>query len=325
MRRRGFLAAGVAAGVATAARAQTGALPRIAYVSGRSLATDGHLLEAFRRGLKAQGFVDGQNVVMDIRWGEGDFSRVPGLLRELIALKPTLIAAVGGNPVGVAAQKETTTIPVLFSAGADPTEIGLVKSLNRPEANLTGITLWASELDVKRLDLLREMLPGVRKVALLTNPANPGARKEQEAMEAASGPLGMVLETFRASHTSEIDRAFEAMPAGKFDALAVVADAFLIGRRERIIEQAAARRLPAIYPSREFTEGGGLASYGTRWADMYVIVGTYAGRILKGARPADLPVQRPNSYEFVVNQRTARTLGLTLPPILLARADEVLE
>ena len=325
MKRRTLLVAGVASGLPATARAQPASLPRIAYVSGRSLGTDGHLLAAFRQGLKSQGFIDGQNVIMDVRWADGDFSKVPGLLKELIALKPALIAAVGGNAVGGYAKQATSTIPVVFSAGADPTQIGLVSSLNRPEANLTGITLWASELDVKRLDLLREIVPGIKKVALLTNPTNPGATKEQEAMEAASDPLGMKLETFNASGTSEIDRVFEKIQPGTFDALAVVADAFLISRRDKIVGHAALRHLPAIYPSREFTESGGLASYGTRWADMYVIVGRYAGRILRGAKPADLPVQRPTNYEFVVNQRTARSLGLDLPKILLARADEVIE
>ncbi|HZP99453.1 MAG TPA: ABC transporter substrate-binding protein [Reyranella sp.] len=315
----------VAAGLSSQVRAQPASLPRIAYVSGRSLGTDGHLLQAFRNGLKTQGFVDGQNVTMDVRWADGDFSKVPGLLKELIALKPTLIAALGGNPVGIAAKAATTTIPVVFGAGADPTQIGLVNSLNRPEGNLTGITLWAGELDVKRLDLLREMVPGVKKVALLTNPTNPGATKEQEAMEAASDPLGMKLETFKVTGTSDIDRAFEQMPPGKFDALAVVGDPFLISRRDKIVGLAAQRRLPTIYPAREFTESGGLASYGARWADMYVIMGTYAGRILKGEKPADLPVQRPTTYELVINQRTAKALGLVVPQILLARADEVIE
>ena len=218
MNRRILLTLAGAVAFPTVARAQSGALPRIAYVSGRSLVTDGHLLQAFNRGLKSEGFVDGQNVTIDVRWADGDFSEVPGLLRELMALKPTLIAAVGGNPVAVAAKEATSTLPVVFGAGADPTQIGLVSSLNRPEGNLTGITLWTSELDVKRLDLLRELVPGLRKVALLTNPTNPGTVREQQAMEAASGPLGITLRTFSATGTSEIDRAFEQMPAGTFDA-----------------------------------------------------------------------------------------------------------
>jgi putative ABC transport system substrate-binding protein len=313
----------VAAGVPAAALAQ--ARPRIAYVSGRSLATDGHLLEAFKEGLKTSNYVDGQNVTIDVRWADGRYDRVPDLLAELIALKPDLIAAVGGNPVGVAAKKATATIPVVFGAGADPVLIGLVSNLARPEANLTGITLWAGELDAKRLDLLRAMLPGVRTVGLLLNPTNPGTAQEVARMTEAARALEMHLVTVEAQTSSGIDRAFDQFSAAKIDALAVVADAFLINYRDRILKLAAERRLPAIYPSREFVEDGGLVSYGTRWAEMYRIIGSYAGRILKGARPGDLPVQRPNTYELVINLKSARALGLTVPPIMLARADEVIE
>src|SRR5579871_308823 len=193
MKRRQFIASAAMAGLPLQAGAQPASLPRIAYVSGRSLGTDGHLLQAFREGLKTTGYVDGQNVFVDVRWADGMFDRAPKLLAEAIAQNPKVIAAVGGNPVAVAAKAATSTIPVVFGAGADPVEIGLVKSLSRPEGNLTGITLWTSELDVKRLDLLREMVPHAHKVALLANPTNPGAVKEQQAMEAASGPLGMEL------------------------------------------------------------------------------------------------------------------------------------
>ncbi len=324
MRRRDLLVLSAAtAGMAAQARAQT--MPRIAYVSGRSLATDAHLLVAFKEGLKTSGYVDGRNVTIDVRWADGFYDRVPALLAELIAAKPDVIAAVGGNLVGIAAKKATATIPVVFSAGADPTQIGLVHNLGRLEGNLTGITLWAGELDVKRLDLLRALLPGARTVALLMNPENPRADVELRQMQEAAKALGMELAVMNARSTSDIGRAFDALPPGGIDALSVVADAFLINRRARILELAAARKLPAIYPAREFVEDGGLASYGTRWADMYRIVGSYAGRILKGAKPSDLPVQRPNAYELMINLKTARTLGLTVPPIMLARADEVLE
>ncbi len=325
MKRRQFIASAALAGLPLRAGAQPSSLPRIAYVSGRSLGTDGHLLQAFREGLKTTGYVDGQNVFVDVRWADGMFDRAPKLFAEAIAQNPKVIAAVGGNPVAVAAKAATSTIPVVFGAGADPVEIGLVKSLSRPEGNLTGITLWTSELDVKRLDLLREMVPAAHKVALLTNPTNPGSVREQRAMEAASGPLGIELSTFQITGSGDIERAFEKLQPGTVDALAVVGDSFLISRRDRIVALASLRKLPAIYPAREFTDNGGLASYGTRWADMYRIIGNYAGRLLKGEKPADLPVQRPNTYELVVNLRTAKALGLTLPTILLARADEVLE
>ncbi len=325
MKRRELLAGAGALALPSPAWAQPASLPRIAYISGRSLGTDSHLLAAFREGLKSTGYIDGQNVVIDVRWADGDFSKVPGLLQELVALNPQIVVSVGGNPVAIAVKQANLKLPVVFSVGGDPVQMNLVKTLNRPEGSLTGITLLASELDVKRLELLREMVPKAHKVALFTNSTNPAAVNEQKAMEAAGGTLGMQLETIDIKSTSDIDRAFEKLPPGQVDALAVVGDAFMISRRDKIVGLAALRRLPAIYPAREFADNGGLMSYGTRWSDMYVIVGTYTGRLLKGAKPADLPVQRPNRYELVVNLRTAKTLGLSPSQVLLGRADEVLD
>ena len=323
MKRRALLASVAAAGIAPQTRAQ--ALPRIAYVSGRSQATDGHLLAAFKEGLKTTGYIDGQNVTIDVRWADGHYDRVFSLVTELIATKPDVIAAVGGNTVGLDARKATSTIPVVFGAGSDPTQIGLVTNLSRPEANLTGMTLWANELDAKRLELLRTVVPAARNVALLMNPRNPGVTVEIEHVREAAKTLDLALRILEAETSSGIDRALQVTTGDKLDALAVVADSFLINYRARILDFTAASRLPAIYPSREFVTDGGLVSYGTRWGDMYRIVGNYAGRILKGAKPGDLPIQRPNTYELVVNLKAARNLGLTVPAIMLARADEVLE
>lgn len=323
MKRRTLLASAAAATLAAQAHAQT--KPRIAYVSGRSRATDEHLLVAFKEGLKTTGYVDGQNVTIDVRWADGHYDQVPRLLGDLLTTKPDVIAAVGGNLVGIDAKKATSTIPVVFSAGADPIQIGLVSNLSRPDGNLTGITLWASELDAKRLDLLRALLPQAKTIGLLMNPTNPGVAKELVNMADAAKALEMELVVMNAQTSSGIDRAFEAVPAGKLDAIAVVADAFLINYRDRILKLVEARKLPAIFPSREFVTDGGLASYGTRWADMYRIVGSYTGRILKGAKPSDLPIQRPNTYELLINLKAARTLGLAVPSIMLARADEVIE
>jgi putative ABC transport system substrate-binding protein len=323
VKRRVLLASAAAAGLSLPARAQT--RPRIAYVSGRSLATDEHLLDAFKEGLKTTGYVDGQNVTIDVRWADGHYDRVFSLVTELIAAKPDVIAAVGGNTVGLDAGKATSTIPVVFGAGSDPTQIGLVTNLSRPEANLTGMTLWANELDGKRLELVSTLLPGARKVALLMNPKNPGVNVEIDHVKEAAKTLGLELHILSAETSSGIDRALQSTAGEPLDALAVVADSFLINYRARILAFAAARKLPAIYPSREFVTDGGLVSYGTRWADMYQIVGNYTGRILKGARPADLPVQRPVTYELVINLKTAHALGLTIPPIMLAGADEVIE
>ena len=325
MKRRTLLAAAAAGMLSRTASAQPTSLPRIGYLSGRSYATDAHLLQAFREGLKSAGFVDGQNVTVDVRWADGRYDQVPAMMAELVASKPNVIAAVGGNPVGLAAKAATSTIPVVFSAGADPVEIGLVGNFNRPGANLTGITLWAAELDAKRIDLLKEMVPSAKTVALLVNPTNPGALRELKGAQDVAAKLGLTLDVQNASSSSEIERAFQAWPAGKVDAVAVIADAFLINQRRRIMALVGNRQLPAIYPAREFADDGGLASYGARWSDMYRIVGSYAGRLLKGDKPADLPIQRPTTYELVINLRTAKSLGLTLPPILLTRADEVIE
>jgi putative ABC transport system substrate-binding protein len=321
MKRRLFLAA--AASAPSLAQAQT--LPRIAYYSGRSQATDSHLLEAFREGLKTVGYLDGQNVKIEVRWGDGRYAEVPKAAAEVVATKPDVIVGVGGNPVGLAFKAATSTIPVVFGAGADPVNIGLVENLNRPEGNLTGMTLWANELDAKRLDLLHDMLPAARKVAVLMNHLNPGYEELLPRTQETADALGLLLEIRTASSSSEIERAFKSLPAGSVDALAVGADAFLLNSRARILKLVNERQLPTIYPAREFVVDGGLASYGTRWGDMYRLLGTYAGRLLKGAKPAELPVQRPSTYELVINMQTARALGLDLPPLILSRADEVIE
>jgi putative tryptophan/tyrosine transport system substrate-binding protein len=325
VKRRHFLLAAAATGIASPARSQSRSGPRIVYLSGRSAATDAHLLEAFREGFKSAGFVDGQNVTMDIRWADGRYGNVAKMAVEAAATKPDLIVAVGGNPVGLAAKVATSTIPVVFGAGADPVKIGLVANLNKPEGNLTGMTLWANELDAKRLDLLHDMLPKARTVAVLMNPDNPGYGELLPRTRETAAALGLEIKLLTAAGSSEIDRAFQSLPAGSVDALAVGADAFLINARARIVALTNERRLPAIFPAREFAIEGGLASYGTRWTDMYRILGSYAGRILKGAKPVELPVQRPTTYELVINLKTARTLNLDLPPLILTRADEVIE
>jgi putative ABC transport system substrate-binding protein len=325
MRRRHFLLAAAATGIASQGRSQSRSGPRVVYLSGRSAATDSHLLEAFREGFKSLGFVDGQNVTIDIRWANGRYGDVAKMAAEVAATKPDLIVAVGGNPVGLAAKQATSTIPVVFGAGADPVKIGLVANLNRPEGNLTGMTLWANELDAKRLDLLHDMLPKARTVAVLMNPDNPGYEELLPRTRETAAALGLEITLLTAAGSSAIERAFQSLPAGSVDALAVGADAFLINARARILALTAERGLPAIFPAREFAADGGLASYGTRWADMYRTLGSYAGRILKGAKPVELPVQRPTTYVLVINLKTARTLGLDLPPLILTRADEVIE
>ena len=247
------------------------------------------------------------------------------MMAELVATRPNVIAAVGGNPVALAAKAATSTIPVVFSAGADPVDIGLVRNLDKPDGNLTGITLWADALDARRMQLVREMLPRAQTVALLVNPTNQGSARELQGALEAAAKVGLSVDVQNAASSSEIERAFQAWPAGKVDALAVTADAFLINQRRRIMALVGNRRLPAIYPSREFTDDGGLMSYGARWPDMYRIAGTYAARLLKGEKPADLPIQQPTKFELVINLKTAKALGLDIPSSLLSRADEVIE
>lgn len=325
MRRRAFLAAAVpTTGMASAAWAQSSALPHIGYLSGRSLATDRALLEAFLEGLKASGYVDGRNVVMDVRWADGHYDRVPALAVDLLKSNPSVLVTVGATAVTVAAKAVTSTVPIVFTIGVDPMTLGLVSDLARPTGNMTGMTLLSTSLEAKRLELLRDLLPAAKSVAFLVNPAMPNVAEQIRDAQKAATALGLKLQVVKAQENAEIDPAFAAL-ADDIDGLAVAIDGFLIGRRDRIVAHAAARRLPAIYPSREFTDAGGLASYAARWADVYRGAGTYAGRILTGARPADLPVQEPTNYELVINMKTARTLGLAIPPSILARTDETIE
>ena len=310
--------------MASGAWAQSTVLPRVAYLSGRSLATDRALLVAFLEGLKASGYVDGGNVVMDVRWADGHYDRVPALAADLLKSNPSVLVTVGATAVSVAAKTVTSTVPIVFTIGVDPISLGLVSDLARPTGNMTGMTLLSASLEAKRLELLRDLVPNARAVAFLVNPAMPSVAEQIRDAQKAAATLGLKLQVVKAQEDAEIDPAFAAL-AGDIDGLAVAIDGFLIGRRDRIVAQAAARRLPAIYPSREFTDAGGLASYAARWADAYRGAGTYAGRILAGAKPADLPVQEPTSYELVINMKTAKTLGLTIPPSILARADETIE
>jgi putative ABC transport system substrate-binding protein len=324
MRRRAFLAAAVPIGMASGAWAQSTALPHIGYLSGRSLATDRSLLAAFLEGLKASGYVDGRNVVLDVRWADGHYDRVPALAVDLLKSNPSVLVTVGATAVTVAAKTVTSTVPIVFTIGVDPMTLGLVSDLARPTGNMTGMTLLSTSLEAKRLELLRDLVPAARSVAFLVNPAMPNVAEQIRDAQKAATALSLKLQVVKAQEDAEIDPAFAAL-ADDIDGLAVAIDGFLIGRRDRIVARAAARRLPAIYPSREFTDAGGLASYAARWADVYRGAGTYAGRILAGAKPADLPVQEPTNYELVINTKTARMLGLTIPPSILARADETVE
>jgi putative ABC transport system substrate-binding protein len=308
-----------------AARAQQNAMPVIGYLSGSSPVPSAPLVAAFHQGLADTGYVEGKNVAIEYHWAEGSYDRLPGLAAGLVGRKVDLIAASGGPPSAQAAKGATSTIPIVFVSGDDPVAIGLVASLARPGGNLTGVSFLTVELNPKRLELLFELVPEARVIALLVNPNNSITDGIITDVQKAAQTKGVRLPVVKAGKESEIDAAFASLVQLQAGALVVASDAFLNSRRDRLVALASRQAVPAIYESREFAASGGLISYGTSLTAVYRQVGVYAGRILKGDKPADLPVQQPTKFELVINLKTAQTLGLTVPPALLARADEVIE
>jgi putative ABC transport system substrate-binding protein len=286
---------------------------------------DAYRLRAFRQGLKDAGFTEGENVAIEYRWADDQMDRLPALAAELVQRRVAVIAA-GAIPSVRAAKAATTTIPIVFVLAEDPVRLGIVTSLARPGGNLTGINFFASELAAKRLELLRELVPGAARVAVLVNPANSTtAESTLRGMEPAARAMGLQVQVLNASSSREIDAAFATLASERPDGVLVGTDTFLIDRRVQLALQAMLHKLPATYPVRDFAEVGGLMSYGASLGDAYRHVGVYAGRILKGAKPADLPVVQSSKFELVINAQTARMLGLTVPDKLLVAADEVIE
>jgi putative tryptophan/tyrosine transport system substrate-binding protein len=327
MRRRDFIKviAGSAAAWPLAARAQQQAMPVIGFLEIRSPETIAERLRAFRQGLKETGYVEGENVAIDYRWAE-QMERLPELAADLVRRQVAVIATAAGFATALAAKGATTTIPIVFAVSEDPVKLGLVTSLARPSANLTGIDLLSLELTAKRLELLREMLPGAARVAVLVNPANTAnAQITLREVEAAGRAMGLQIQIFNASTSREIDAAFAAFGRERPDAVFVGQDAFFNGRRLQLANWATRQALPMTSGSRDICEVGGLMSYGTNIVDTYRQMAVYVGRILKGAKPADLPVEQSAKFELVINAQTARMFGLEIPPTLLARADEVIE
>ena len=326
MRRRDFIkvVTGSAVTWPLAVRAQQPAMPVIGFLNATS--PDAYRLRAFHQGLKEAGFVEGENVAVEYRWADNQTDRLPTLAAELVRRQVTVIVAGGGIMSALAAKMETKSIPVLFIAGEDPVKLGLVTSLAKPDGNLTGVNILLSEIVAKRLELLRELLPKAIRIDVLADPANATTTETTlRGLETAGRIMGMQIQVFNASTISEIDAAFAALANDRPDALFVGVSGFLLSRRVQLAQLAARHAVPAIYQDREHAEVGGLMSYGASIGDAYRHLGVYAGRILKGAKPADLPVVQSSKLELVINQSTARMLGLTLPPALLSIADDVIE
>jgi putative tryptophan/tyrosine transport system substrate-binding protein len=327
MRRRNFIAglASTIAALSLAARAQQAAMPLIGFLDVRSPETMGDRLVAFRQGLKETGFVEGDNVTIAYRWAESRTERLPELAADLVRLKAAVITTAG-PPAAFAAKAATTTIPSLFIVAGDPVLLGLVASLGRPAGNLTGINIFDSELAAKRLALLHELVPQAKRVAVLVDPADAAnTASTLRDIDPASRAIGLQIKTFNASSSREIDAAFEAITNERQDAVFVGASSSLTGQRVQLVQLAAFHRIPASYELRESVEVGGLMSYGANIADAFRQLGVYAGRIIKGAKPADLPVVQATKFELVINADTARMLGITVPPTLLSTADRVIE
>jgi putative ABC transport system substrate-binding protein len=325
MRRREllFLLAG-ATTTPRALRAQQKAEPVVGFLSSRSPGEAATVVAAFHQGLAETGYVQGQNVAIEYRWAEGRYDRLPVLAAELVGLKVDMIVATGGTPSALAAKNATSKIPIVF-VSSDPVKYGLVASLSRPGGNLTGFSLLGDELLPKRLELLSELVPQARVIALLVNPNNTDTERSVGDVQEAARVKGVQLHILTAGTASEIDAAFASLVQLHAGSLVVGADPFFDGRREQLVALASRHTVPAIYWLREFAASGGLISYGPSLAAAYRQAGTYAGIILSGAKPADLPVQQPTTFELVVNLKTAKALGLTVPQSILARADEVIE
>ena len=330
MRRRQFITmlGGAAAASSLswplAARAQQPAMPVIGFLSSRSPA-DEQFVAAFGQGLNEAGFVERRNVAIEYRWAEDQPDRLPALAAELVRRQAAVILAVGGSAPALAAKAATSTIPVVFIIGGDPVKLRLVASLNRPGGNVTGVTILSGALTAKRLELLRELVPGSGVVACLVNPDSPEIETQLTDIRATSRTMGQEILVLNASNDRDIDAAFATLVRQRAGGLLVANDGFYVGRREQLVALAARHAIPAMYFLREFAAASGLMSYGNSLADAYRQVGTYAGRILKGAKPADLPVEQAVKIELVINLKTAKALGLDVPTALLLRANEVIE
>ena len=327
MRRRQFLGAFGASTVMwpLAALAQQPKPPVIGILNSGAAAPFAPMIAAFDQGLNEHGYVVGRNVRTELRWADGQYERLPELAAELARLQVDVLASPGGDVATVASMAATKTIPIVFMVGRNPVKAGFVARLNRPGGNATGLNILTSELAAKRLQLLRDLIPDLRLIGVLVNPGNPNAATDPQDLRDAAGSVGLKLSFLDARTPDEIDRAFASFAAQKLKAVLVNTDPYYLGRRDHLAELAARHSLPAIYSLREHVTAGGLISYGANLIEAYRLLGGFAGRILRGGKPAEMPVEQPTKYVLTINLKTAQALGLDIPPTLLARADEVIE
>jgi len=308
-----------------AARAQQRPMPVIGFLSARAPAPSAYIVTAFRRGLSETGYVEGRDLAVEYRWAEGRYDRLPALAADLVDRHVAVIVAISGTPAALAAKAATASIPIVFANGGDPITSGLVTALNRPTGNITGVTFLSTALVAKRLELMHELLPRAAAVGYLMKPNNPAGEAETKNAEAAASALGLELHVLTATSETDIDAAFTTVVQWRAGALLVGSDPFFGDSSNQLVQLAARHAVPTMYFGREFVEAGGLMSYGSSQSDAYRQAGIYAGKMLHGAKPAELPVMQPIKFELVINLKTTKALGLTVPPILLAQADEVIE
>jgi ABC-type uncharacterized transport system substrate-binding protein len=327
MRRREFirLITVVASAWPLTIHAQQAAMPVIGYLSARSPQDAGHLVEAFRRGLSETGFVEGKNVTVEYRWAQGQHDRLPALAADLVRKPVAVLVTTGGESAALAAKGETSTIPIAFIIGGDPVKLGFVATYQRPGGNATGITILTATLEPKRLELLRELMPNVSVIGALLDPNFPPYETQLRDLREAARALGLQIQEFRVSNDAAVDQAFETIARQRIPAVTIVAGPFFDTRRDKLVALAAHHAVPAMYHFREFTEAGGLISYGIDSRVTYRQIGVYAGGILKGEKPAEMPVLQPTKFELVINMKTAKALGLKVPWNLQVAADEVIE
>jgi putative ABC transport system substrate-binding protein len=327
IKRREFITlVGGAAVWPLAARAQQSSMPVVGFLSSESPDVAADRMRAFHQGLSESGYVEGLNVAIEYRWAEGQNDRLPALAAELVRRKVTAIATGGASPAALAAKAITTTIPIIFQVGANPVELGLIASLNRPGGNVTGVTSMNTELAPKRLEVLHELVPTARIVAMLINPDNRNAVETQvKVTQAAAESLGLQLHILHASNENDFDATFSSLPRLRASGLVIGADPYFVGHTRQLAALTIRQAVISVSPFREFPAAGGLMSYGGSLLDQYRLVGVYTGRILKGEKPADLPVQQATKIELIINMKAANALGITVPPTLLGRADEVIE